>query len=998
MKVFINMSIKYIKILLPASAALLANSMFAAGSKTATVTEYVGNGEYSGTNYITTLDSEYYDFYGVGTNYDGGNIILNIKDGAVIGHNIAGGSHWWPTTSGDSLPIVPDGTNITVNFSGGTLTPSDGLVLGTYLNVGESSDAKLGDIVLNMSGGTVNMIRGGNNINSASSISDISSSVNSVKINISGGTITGKGSDAIRGGGGSYSNVEGIVDIVVSNTADITGNIYAGARNNGAYVGASSISIRGGTIKGDIFSGGSEGDTSVKGDANIYFSNGTLTGDIHGGGNGGTIEGKSNVYLDAGVIDGNVYGSGINDKVVGVSSVSLRGATLNGNLYGVGDGSTVGGARISMNSGILNGDIYAAGNNGTVLGDVSVIFGDNSENATVSGVIHGGKEAGSKAAVSGTSSIQFYKDISGLKVDGFNSFSGVGDAVINNLYVDMLQGSSIQGNITFIAKMNNIKAENATSYIWGGNVVFKDSEFIGNVYNNGTGFGGIFTDYANDPASTFVTFNNTVVKDNVIENNYAQGGFFYGLSSDFKFEDSTFENNTVRATGDKVRGTVAYANNHSLTIEGSEFKGNVGYANESLAGGTVYIESKSADNVALNVSNSSFVGNKIVSEKSGATTMGGAIMAYNRGKDVSLSITDTVFASNSADTKGGAIYLGGATMTLNATKDMQYAGNSAEEGGFLFLDYDESGSTASSATFNVSGGANLVIGVANAATDSIEGVDKSAISKSGTGILTVNSSMDKFLGSLNVNEGTLNINNGLGASSITIAQGATLALQVNGNNILSNSALTLSNNGALAISAGAGLSAGEYTVSASGISSYGTTKTYGGNLEGNIFKVGEAKSMSIDVAGESVSVADNGRVELSNGEASIVMSFNSGSATVNAVNTTTQSLQEAIGSEFSAMGAYSFDVTMNAGDTVVLSFLIGDSTLNAADFTIYHRSEGGEWAVADDIDNLMYDGEYLSFIVSHFSEYGYAAIPEPSAYAVMLGVLAVALVAYRRMR
>lgn len=66
--------------------------------------------------------------------------------------------------------------------------------------------------------------------------------------------------------------------------------------------------------------------------------------------------------------------------------------------------------------------------------------------------------------------------------------------------------------------------------------------------------------------------------------------------------------------------------------------------------------------------------------------------------------------------------------------------------------------------------------------------------------------------------------------------------------------------------------------------------------------------------------------------------------------------------------------------------------------TIYHRSEGGEWAVADDIDNLMYDGEYLSFIVSHFSEYGYAAIPEPSAYAVMLGVLAVALVAYRRMR
>ena len=975
-------------------AVMMGNSIFAAGSKTATVTEYVGNGEYSGENYVSTVDSEYYDFYGVGTNYSGGNIILNIKDGAAINHNIAGGSHWWDTTSGVSLPVVPDGTNITVNFSGGTLTPNDGLVLGTYLNVGESSDAKLGDIVLNMTGGTVNMIRGGNNINNASDISDISSSVNSVKININGGTITGKGSDAIRGGGGSYSNVEGLVDIIISNNADITGNIYGGARNNGAYVGKSSISIRGGTIKGNIFSGGSEGETTVKGDSNIYFSNASLTGNIYGGGNGGTIEGKSNIYLDSGVVGGSVYGSGIGDKVVGTSSVSLRGGTVNGNIYGAGDGSTVGGANVSISAGTLNGDIYAAGENSTVSGNVSVIFSGDGAAPTVSGVIHGGKEAGSNSTVSGSSTLQFYRGMSGLRVDGFDTFSGVGDTVIDNLYVDMLQGSSIQGNFTFIAKMNNVEGNN-TSVVWGGNVVFKDSEFIGNTYKNGTGLGGIFTDWANDPASTFVTFSGTSVKDNYIENNYVQGGFFYGLSSDFKFENSTFENNTARGIGEKVRGTVAYANNHSLTVENSEFKGNVGYANESLAGGTVYIESKSADNVSLNISNSSFEGNKIVSEKDGAETMGGAIMAYNRGKDVSLTITDTVFNSNSADSKGGAIYLGGATMALNATKNMQYLGNSANEGGFLFLDYSEDGSAAATATFNISDSATLVIGAAGASTDSIEGVDKSIITKNGAGTLIVNSSMNKFLGALNVNGGTMNVAN-LGANSVTIAQGATLGLQIGGNNILSNGALKLVNNGTISLAAKAGLSAGEYSISAAGISDYGATKAYGGTLSGNIFKVGEAQKMSIDVAGESVSVENNGRVELSNGDAVISMAFNSDSATVNAVNTTTQTLQDAIGTDFVAMGSYSFDVTMDSGDTVVLSFLIGDSSLTASDFTIYHKTESGEWAAADDIENLAYDGEYLSFIVSHFSEYGYAAVPEPAAVAAIIGALALGFCAFRR--
>ena len=361
-----------------------------------------------------------------------------------------------------------------------------------------------------------------------------------------------------------------------------------------------------------------------------------------------------------------------------------------------------------------------------------------------------------------------------------------------------------------------------------------------------------------------------------------------------------------------------------------------------------------------------------------------------------------MFANNSALTNGygAAIYVeAGAVANVNVTKDALYSGNFAEangvkedsRGGFLYM---KEGGTVN---FNISENAALTIGKGIAGYDSIANQDASdSISKTGMGALTVNSSMQYFSGKLSVDGGTMNVKNGLGANSITIASGATLGLQINGDNVLSNEALALSNGGEITLAAKAGLSAGEYAVSAAGITDYGATKTYGGTLAGNIFKVGEARKMSIDVAGESIEVADNGRVELSGDNASITMAFNADLATVNSVKTTTESLQEAIGTNFAAMGAYGFDVAMDSEDTVVLSFLIRDSSFKAADFTVYHKSEGGVWTAADDIENLVYDGEYLSFVVSHFSEYGYAAVPEPSVCAAIFGALALAFAAFRR--
>ena len=260
--------------------------------------------------------------------------------------------------------------------------------------------------------------------------------------------------------------------------------------------------------------------------------------------------------------------------------------------------------------------------------------------------------------------------------------------------------------------------------------------------------------------------------------------------------------------------------------------------------------------------------------------------------------------------------------------------------------------------------------------------------------------MEYFTDVLNVNDGTMTVKNKLGASVINVESGATLGLRIDGNNTLSNSNLALKNNGTIALFAKAGLGAGDYNVSAANIITYGNTKLYGGTLSGNVFKVSEGKSMNIDSAGESVSVADNGRVILAkDGADTIEMAFNSDSATVNEVNTTTDTLTAQLGSDFYKVAAYSFDVTMADTDSVVFSFYIGDSTLKDLDFTIWHKATGeNEWSKADDINDLSYDGEYLSFVVSHFSDYGYTVVPEPSTYAAIIGAISLCLVFSRRKR
>ena len=567
--------------------------------------------------------------------------------------------------------------------------------------------------------------------------------------------------------------------------------------------------------------------------------------------------------------------------------------------------------------------------------------------------------------------------------------SGAGAIVAQDANVS-ISGSDFTGNSAVSEASGNVcfTAGTAISSVGNSSVSISDSNFISNrVVTDACAQGVVYT------AST-----NT--------NPY--------VSATLNVSGSTFDSNVVSGM-EGTGGAISAWWQNDVDIKSSTFSNN--QANSSAEGGTarggaIYVDTyESGLSTTLDVSNSEFVGNSANGLNSG---LGGAVaLARGANQSIKATFTDTLFSGNSLSASassvadgalgGGAVGLRRADVEFAVTNNLLYSGNSVslagslkdENGGFLYLFSDESGSA--SANFDIASGATLTIGDGRQGYDSIASNNAgAAISKSGAGALTVNGSMEYFKGSLSVNEGTLNANNKLGASSISIAEGASLGLKIAGDNALSGENLALSNKGTIILTAAAGLSAGDYSISSSAISDYGATKTYGGNLVNGSFVVEAAKEFSLDTVGESVSVSSNGRAVLSDGSALVEMAFNSESATINSAKTATQSLIDLLGSDFEAISAYDFDVAIDSGGTVVLSFLVANSSLSLEDFTIYQRSEGGEWTEASGVENLAYDGEYLSFMVSDLQGYGYAAVPEPATCAAILGAIAMALALYRK--
>lgn len=233
-----------------------------------------------------------------------------------------------------------------------------------------------------------------------------------------------------------------------------------------------------------------------------------------------------------------------------------------------------------------------------------------------------------------------------------------------------------------------------------------------------------------------------------------------------------------------------------LTISGSTYQHNTNEDADGPAGGALSTYSASKQ-LTVTISDSTFAFNKAVttSEKQdiGSGALGGAMVI----KGSKLTLTDVDFHNNTVETStgkafaaGGAIYLDATINGSNkfpteakiiATKNITYAGNDVvgngadvwyantygalaqSSGGFMFLDRN------ASAEFSVADGATLTIGNADATgnMDSIasaiplnitDGNKYAELSKTGVGTLTINSDLNKYYGTLNVADGTMNVN------------------------------------------------------------------------------------------------------------------------------------------------------------------------------------------------------------------------------------------------
>lgn len=211
-------------------------------------------------------------------------------------------------------------------------------------------------------------------------------------------------------------------------------------------------------------------------------------------------------------------------------------------------------------------------------------------------------------------------------------------------------------------------------------------------------------------------------------------------------------------------------------------------------------------------SNMNFTDNTVkntgTTAKTGDTSGGAAV--FIKGADVTFN--DVGFTGNTVTSESGALSNGGAvfvdstrnnhnydaSVTFNVSKDMAYTGNkvtgastysdtygniATTSGGFLYMD------RGTTANFNIDEGATLTIGKEGENDDNTDSIASSikkagqtysenAIYKKGKGTLTVNGQMKDYHGDLNVNEGTMNINQSIaGDAKISVSDGATLNLK-----------------------------------------------------------------------------------------------------------------------------------------------------------------------------------------------------------------------------
>lgn len=320
--------------------------------------------------------------------------------------------------------------------------------------------------------------------------------------------------------------------------------------------------------------------------------------------------------------------------------------------------------------------------------------------------------------------------------------------------IDVAEGAVIDGRIV----VQNVSDADKNKGTLSGTVI---KGYV-NISNQTSTYGGAV--FMGD-ATGELSFVNSTFSGNKVEGDDVAGGAVYNYGTPFKQVGGEYSSNTAVSTG--------YQPKENKPIQGGAIGGAI-----MLKGnpGTVFEDVVFKDNTA--------VAHKTETSTGGAAYGGALLVDYSTGH-----ATAVVRASD---------------VEFHITKDMTYSGNSvssnssgtqfdtygyhvpfAQAGGFLFLD------RGSEATFNVDAGATLTIG-SQVTTDDTDSIASSIpntntstnsgkhakVAKTGAGELVVNSSFNKYYGTVEVQNGKMTVNSAWALkNAVNVENGATLALK-----------------------------------------------------------------------------------------------------------------------------------------------------------------------------------------------------------------------------
>ena len=335
-------------------------------------------------------------------------VVGNLNDSTPININgsVYGGSAYGTVngTSNSTTSISKYSTNVTVN-SGTIKQNVFGGGKGGRLNNTNFTPYVLGNVIVNINGGNIGNVYGGNDAAGEPNGTDV--------VYLSGGTIG-------NCFGGGNATGQKTTDIRLQGSSIV--NLFGGSNSSGT-VNTSNVTVTSGNVSGNIYGGNNIGGVTTNTNVNVTGIN-SLGGDIYGGGSLANCT-TSNVDIGSVTVN-NVYGGGERASV-GTTDVSITGVTGKKVFGGSNISGDVSTSKVLINSGSFD-SVYGGNNQGGTTGVTNVDI----KSGTIGNVFGGGDNA-----VSTTSNISIY--------DGniTNVFGGGNEAGLTTSNVDIYKGNIV---------------------------------------------------------------------------------------------------------------------------------------------------------------------------------------------------------------------------------------------------------------------------------------------------------------------------------------------------------------------------------------------------------------------------------------------------------------------------------------------------------------------------------------------------------------------------